>query len=303
MFAWRHCLIACCLLPVTACQTPNYFLLHPDAEPSAVNSRVEEQTAGDLRLHLSWAEPAGAGPFATVIVHPHGGKTIVEMQGVIWDLAQHGFLAVAVDYQRRIDGQWRRTLFAWREPQDALQALLAVRRNPRVDGGRIALLGFSQGAMLSLLIAATAPQQVRAVAAYYPVADFNAWFSRPKRNFIEAWVYTLMRRQFRSESGARSEEEFTEILRRASPLNSLAGISAPVLLVHGEQDQSAPVGESRVLWQRLRELGKEADLLVLPGAVHIFNFRQLAPGRQAWDYTLDWLHRKLAAADAQPPLY
>jgi dipeptidyl aminopeptidase/acylaminoacyl peptidase len=228
-----------------------------------------------------------------VLVHPHGGKTTRELQGVIWDLASHGYLAVAADYKRLLEGKYKRNTFAWREEKDVLYALEYVLQHPFVDRQRVALMGFSQGGMLSLLIAAHAPEKVQAVVSYYPVSDFNYWFAKERRNFIERWIFDIIRWHFYRESGAATEQEFVQILHDASPINHVEKIQAPVLLVHGDADTSARLEESQRLAQKLLEFNKAVELLVVPDAVHIFNFRQEPQARYAWDKTLLWLDKNL----------
>src|SRR2546428_3320363 len=160
-----------------ACLTPT--LTHPQVVPPSVTTWRDEVKSGQMLIHREWAAPAGPGPFPTVLVHPDRGPRARHMRGVIWDLASQGYLAVAADYHRMIGGRYRRSLFAWREISDVTAALEAVRSDPRVDGSRLAALGFSQGGVFSLLIAAQAPD-IRAVVAYYPVTDFKHWLSRPK---------------------------------------------------------------------------------------------------------------------------
>ncbi len=280
-------------LLASACQLPNHHLIHPETIPPEVTTWEEDITRGELKIHLAWAKPPGKAPFRTVLVHPHGGKTTEELKGVIWDLASHGYFAVAADYKRMLDGRYRRNTFAWREKQDVLYALDYVLEHPNVDRDRVALLGFSQGGMLSLLIAAYAQNKIRGVVSYYPVSDFNYWFAKERRNFIERWIFDVIRWHFYRESGATSEEEFVEILREASPINHVEQIQVPVLLVHGDADTSARLEESQRLQQKLIELNKPVELLVVPGAVHIFNFRQEEQARYAWNKTLTWLDRIL----------
>ena len=248
---------------------------------------------GDLKIHLAWAKPTGDTSLPTVLVHPHGGKNTEDLKGVIWDLAAHGYLAVAADYKRMLNGKYRRNTFSWRSEADVTYALEYVLVNPAVDRKRVALMGFSQGGMLSLLIAAYAPDKIQAVVAYYPVSDFNYWFAKERRNFIERWVFDVIRWHFYRESGANSEDEFVKILYEASPINHAEKIQAPVLLVHGDADTSARLEESQRLQQKLIELNKPVELLVVPGAVHIFNFRQEEQAHYGWNKTLMWLDRIL----------
>jgi dienelactone hydrolase len=105
-------------------------------------------------MRLEWVRPIGSRRLPTVIVHPEAGHKAVEMRGVLNDLAKAGYLAVAADYQRRVGGRWRESLFPWRDPGDPRRVIQLVRAHPDVDPRRIGLLGFSQGGVFSLLIAA-----------------------------------------------------------------------------------------------------------------------------------------------------
>ncbi|WP_455205590.1 alpha/beta hydrolase family protein [Kaarinaea lacus] len=286
-------LLTTATLLISACQLPNHHLIHPDSVPTMVDTWSEDYIKGELMIHLAWAKPKGDGPFATVLVHPHGGKTTKELRGVIWDLAQHGFLAVAADYKRFLDDEYKRNTFMWRAESDVTEALNIVKANPYVDAERIAALGFSQGGMLSLLIAAYASEQLKTVVAYYPVSDFIYWFEKERRNFIEDGVFAVIRYHFYQESDAQSEDEFLQILRDASPINHAENIDVPVLLVHGDADTSARLEESQRLQAKLQEYDKAVELLVVPGGVHIFNFRQQQQAEFAWQYTIQWLRRYL----------
>jgi dipeptidyl aminopeptidase/acylaminoacyl peptidase len=246
-------------------------------------------------VHLEWAQPPGPGPFPTVIVHPPGGEVAADMKGVARDLAQHGYLAVAVDYRRLLEGKFRRNTFAWRDKADPVAALELVRAQPRVDRGRIAALGFSQGGIYSLLMAAHAPD-IKAAVAYYPVTDFRMWFDTERRDFGFRVAFRVIKWHFRRESGAASDAEFEEMLRLASPMAYVESLRAPVLLIHGADDTTAPVEESRRLERALKERGRDVELIVVAGAGHVFNFRQPEEARRAWDATLDWLRKHLSPA-------
>lgn len=274
---------------VSSCWRPNHHLVYPETRPEALVTWSEDVTRGDLLIHLEGARPPGPGPFPAVLVHPEGGRTAMDMSGVVWDLAARNYVAIAADYQRRIDGRYRRSLFAWRSTHDVTAALAVVEQQPEVDRSRIATLGFSQGGVYSLLIAAYAPERVRAVVAYYPVTDFPRWLTAPRANPLDGWVQSVVRWYFRRESQAKSEEEFQQMLRAASPYYVAGSIRAAVLLVHGDSDTTAPVEESQRMAEELTAHGCEVRLLIVPGGVHIFNFRQHDKAVAAWAETADWL--------------
>jgi dienelactone hydrolase len=273
----------------------DHALIHPRAPPAGVGEWSERVLRGELQVRLEWARPSGPSAavqrrLPTVIVHPEAGHTAREMRGVLRDLAARGYLAVAADYQRARNGRYRDTLFAWRDAEDPRVVVDRVAAHPWADPSRLGFLGFSQGGVLSLVIAAHTGLGA-AIVAYYPVTDFERWLGADGRRRRERWVFRLIRHHFYRQSGARNEEEFRALLARASPLRQAERIRAPVLLVHGDRDRSASVEESRRLAARLAELGREVELLVLPGAGHVFNFRDRASASRAWAATVDWLDR------------
>ena len=285
-------MVLAALLTCSGCM--NYYLIYPERDPPGVTSWAEDVTHGPLRVHLEWVQPPGPGPFPTVIVHPPGGGLASDLNGVTRDLARHGYLAVAVDYWRLLDGSFQRNTFAWRAESDTVEALEVVRAKPQVDRERIAALGFSQGGIYSLLMAAHS-QDVRAVVAYYPVTDFRKWFDTERKDFGFRVAFSIIEWHFRRESGAKSDAEFEEMLRLASPMTYVDSLHAPILLVHGEADTSASVEESRRLERALKERGREVELIVVPGAGHVFNFKEpKAQAQSVSDTTLDWLRKQLA---------
>src|SRR5215470_957854 len=117
--------LATLLLPSSGCM--NHYLIYPKHDPPEVVAWSQDVTRGALLVRLEWMQPPGSGPFPTVIVHPPAGETASDMKGVTRDLAQHGYLAVAVDYKRRIDGTFQRSTFVWREQSDPVASLEIVR--------------------------------------------------------------------------------------------------------------------------------------------------------------------------------
>jgi dienelactone hydrolase len=247
-------------------------------------------TSGSLRVRLEWVQPAKQGPLPVIIVHPEAGHRAADMRGVLNDLADAGYLAVAADYQRRKGTRWRQSLFPWQDPGDPKGVMNRVRSHPEVDRERIGLLGFSQGGVFSLLIAAY-DGGAAAVVAYYPVTDFERWLEAPEAGLGRRVVFRLIRIGFRRASGARTNEELQVLLRRASPFWHAKSIRAPVLLVHGDRDASADIEESRRLARRLAELKRPVELLVIRGGAHVFNFRDRTQADLAWNATLRFLDR------------
>src|SRR5262249_2822678 len=85
---------------LVGCAGTNHHLIHPRKPPPGVIVWSADFARDDLRVHIEGARPPGVGPFPTILVHPEEEATASDMHGVIWDLAAHGYVAIAADYQR-----------------------------------------------------------------------------------------------------------------------------------------------------------------------------------------------------------
>lgn len=275
------------------CVRTDHFLIHSREAPSQVVLWKADFARAGLLIHIEGARPPGAGPFPTVIVHPEEEETAVAMHGVIWELAAHGYVAVAADYERFLDGKYRRTTFAWRSAADIELPIDVALSYPEVDPNRLGAVGFSEGAVLSLLMAAHYPDQFKAVVAYYPITDFPHWYAGERSGFSARVLFELARWQLRVDSEAPNADELQKMLRLASPYYMAEYVRAPVLLIHGANDTLALPEESERMAEQVKASGGTTEVLLLPGGTRLFNFRQTQQAAVAWDATLAWLARYL----------
>jgi len=275
------------------CARTNHYLIHPREAAPEVITWSGDFARDQLQVHIEGARPSGPGPFPTVIVHPEEDETATDMHGVIWDLAARGYAAIAADYRRWINGKYRRNSFAWRSSADLTLVIDVTRAYPELDQDRIGALGFSEGAVVSLLMAAHDPDRIKAVVAYSPITDFPYWYAGKRTDLFPLVLFDLARWQLRVDAGASSDDDFQRMLRLASPIYMADLVRAPVLLVHGAEDTLAPPDESVRMAERLQAFGTTTKLLVVPGGKRLFNFRQAPQAAVAWDATLEWLDRYL----------
>ena len=73
-------------------------------------------------------------------------------------------------------------------------------------------------------------------------------------------------RQWEAELGLPWETP--ENWERISPFNDIANITTPTLIMGGEQDWNVPILNSEQLYQALKRLGRETQLVVYPGQFH-----------------------------------
>ena len=293
----RTAIVGITLALLAGCERPNHYLIHPREPAPDVATWQADFGRDQLQVHLEGARPPGLGPFPTVLVLPEEDHVAVDMHGVTWDLASRGYVAIAADYKRRIEGRYRRNYFAWRSTGDLELLLDATRAYREVDQDRLGVLGFSEGAVVGLLVAAHDPDRIKAVVAYSPITDFPRWYDSGQSGLSPTRVLVeLARWQLRVDSGAPNHEEFERMLRLASPLYMAEYVRAPVLLVHGADDKLAPPEESERMADALKAAGVTTKLVVVPGGERLFNFRQEHQAIVAWNATLDWLDRYLRPA-------
>lgn len=278
---------------VAGCSSTNHFLNYPTKPARGLVTWTADFARDELKVHIEAARPPGPGPFPAVIVLPEEDETAVEMHGAVWDLAARGYVAIAADYHRLIDGKYRRNLFAWRSTGDLTLILDVTRAYPEIDQDRIGTLGFSKGAVISLLMAGHDPDRLKAVVAYYPLTDFPRWYAGQRTGFGPRLLFAVARWQMRVDADAPNPDKFETMLRLASPMHMAEYVRAPTLLIHGADDTLAFPEESERLAERLRAGGVTTEVLIVPEGRRLFNFRQAEQGKVAWAAAVEWLERYL----------
>src|SRR5262249_60554474 len=107
-----------------------------------------------------------------------------------------------VDTSGRLGEKYRSSRSTWRASRDLTLIIDATSKYPEVDQNRIGALGFSEGAVVSLLMAAHDPDRIKAVVAYYPITDFPHWYAGTRSGLSPRALFALARWQLRAESRA-----------------------------------------------------------------------------------------------------
>jgi len=152
---------------------------------------------------------------------------------------------------------------------------------PVLDSSQLFLMGFSGGAAVSVCVAA-GDRRVSGVAALACPADFNSLLENgePQKmvdHFREAGT-------IRDAEFPQSAEQWFNEFRQVRPIDFVAGITPrPLLLVHGDSDDTVPVDHARRLY---RSAGEPKHLVIIDGAGH-----RLRQEERAVTAVLDWLKR------------
>lgn len=232
------------------------------------------------KIELFWAKPAAAGRApAILLIHghqdgPRNGAEVYVASGRLGDLARRGYVAAALS-QPGYGNSSGPPDFCGPFTQDAaLLALEHLRAKPFVAGNRIALYGYSRGAIVSAMVA-TRDAKLAAVVLGAGAYDFFNWYPTPLRG-IDANI--------RAEAGT-SPAAF----RARSALHHADRIKAPVLLLHGEADERIPVEQARAFAAALQARGATVTLRTFPDTRH-----GIPPAAQ-WREVEPFLERALLA--------
>jgi dipeptidyl aminopeptidase/acylaminoacyl peptidase len=71
--------------------------------------------------------------------------------------------------------------------------------------------------------------------------------------------------------------EKPEMAKKLSPVEWISKDSAPVLLLHGEEDKVLPIRQSTFLMEVGKERGADVQLLRVKNAAHSFNGENISP--------------------------
>ncbi|PIR15103.1 MAG: hypothetical protein COV48_16195, partial [Elusimicrobia bacterium CG11_big_fil_rev_8_21_14_0_20_64_6] len=159
-------------------------------------------------------------------------------------------------------------------PAQTAAALSAARRLPFVDPDRIAVFGFSMGGWAALNAAARDPK-LRAVVAVAP-AGGPEMIGPDTLDFI-----TRLSRPLNTIAPKALAADFKKAVTAYDPGRAVSRIKAPLLLVHGDSDQTIPVVVSRRI---AANAGGKVRLVIERGAAHDFLDRRVHLTRLCVDF-------------------
>ncbi len=263
----------------------------PLAETERWRSWAVSYPVGDRKVSGELLVPRGDGPFpAVVLTHGYIDPAVYALgQGMSREqeyLADAGFVVLHTDYAGHAESDPvgdldRESRLAY--TRDAIAAVKALRREPVVDPGRLAMFGRSMGGGVTYNALVTAPGLVDAAVVWAPVSsrflDNLRQFTVPNRPEAVAELYR------RFGTPAESPGVYADL----SPRWFLDRVTEPVLILHGDSDDTCPLQWSRETVTAMTRAGVDAELTVYAGEEHAFGPR-FTEGMQQ---TVDFLRRRL----------
>jgi len=151
---------------------------------------------------------------------------------------------------------------------------------PEVDSSRIALVGFSGGAAVSVVEAAK-DKRVAGVAALACPAEFELFLKDGNPKDMVAYFRNIG--TIRDDDFPHSPEEWFKGFGIVRPLDYVVDMAnRPLLLVHGDKDETVDVSHAYQMYDKASEPKK---LVILEGAGH-----RLRQEERAMQAVLEWLN-------------
>jgi carboxymethylenebutenolidase len=246
----------------------------------------------------AWPQKPGSYP-AILILHERWGLT-QHFQEMTYRLAQHGYVALAVDQYSRIGsmvtsdtshaGQLMGKLNVSLLMQDLTAAVEYLNYQDYVKKHRIAVIGFDMGGTYALSFAA-ARRQLRVCVAFYG----NIPLTHPSTHQVGAP---------RDSAAARSRPSGVEIDASLPVVEPLGALRCPVLYHQAEKDDIVTAQEVTTLAEKLTAQKVACEIHMYPGTKHGF-FNNTRPevyhaeaATEAWSRTLQFLDQYILAEHA-----
>ena len=130
------------------------------------------------------------------------------------------------------------------------------------DPKRVCIMGASYGGYAAMWAAARNPDIYRCAISFAGITEVRAML----RYDPSKWVARRYYRDWRDR--IRGEEKFD--LDQVSPLSRAAAIRVPLLIAHGEKDDTVPVAQSKKMHEALRRAKIDHEFILYPEERHSF---------------------------------
>jgi fermentation-respiration switch protein FrsA (DUF1100 family) len=172
-------------------------------------------------------------------------------------LHAEGYSTLLIDFQATGESPGDVITFGWRERFDVLAAVQRLKQV--LPGERIGIIGTSLGGAATLLAAPALDVQAVILEAVYPSIDVAVENRlRMRLGSLGAALAPLLLVQLRPRLGVGPSD--------LKPVDRIAMLRCPVLLIGGMADQHTTVADTQRLYAAARQ---PKDLWLIPDAAHV----------------------------------
>jgi dipeptidyl aminopeptidase/acylaminoacyl peptidase len=207
------------------------------------------------------------------IMLPHGGPASYDTVGFDWfaqGLADQGYLVIqpqfrgstgfGLEHFRAGKGEWG--LKMQTDLNDGIDALVA---KGYIDPARVCIVGLSYGGYAALAGGAFSPERYRCIVSVNGVSDIRSNIQQKERSTADnEWITSYFKDTFGDDDGKIDRAKLDAV----SPSNFAENFVAPVLLIHGEDDEVVSISQSKQMNSKLKKAGKDVTFIELDDEGH-----------------------------------
>jgi len=222
-----------------------------------------------------------------ILVHGFGGdkREVGMFDDVAKSLTENNFLVYRFDFSGsgESEGDYSKTSLT-KLVGDLRSIIDFVKKQPKVDVDRLALVGMSFGT--SAAVALNAPE----IKSYVLLGSVANPYEVLK-NLFQEYTFNPEGESFRISSEGEHVEMGPQFWKDFSNYDLLKGISEiykPICIIHGEKDTAAPLGEAKIFYKNANEPKK---LVVIKNSDH--GFYELDERNEMIKELINWFEKYL----------
>lgn len=205
------------------------------------------------------------------VMLPHGGPESHDWLGFNWiaqALANEGYLVIqpqfrgssgfGAEHTEAGRGEWGKKM-----QDDLTDAVDALSNEQLVDPERVCIMGISYGGYAALAGGAFTPDLYQCVVSINGVSDLEEMLNEEGNTYgDDHWVVAYW------EDVMAEGQADNDVLHAVSPANAAEQFNAPVLLIHGEDDENVAFEQSDIMRDALEDADKKVELIELDDEDH-----------------------------------
>lgn len=223
-------------------------------------------------LYLPAEIPKGKRVPAVVIIHgggwSGGDKHANREQNIGTNLALNGYVAMSINYvlatPKGTNVTWPQNLY------DCKTAVRWLRKNAerlQIDPERIGAIGGSAGGHLVSMLALTDAKD-----GLDPKGPYGEYSCRIQC-VVDLYGPAVLEDYHDISAFRKSYKEAPELYKQASPVTYADKNDPPILILHGTGDKTVNYHQSEMFAEKLKEVGAEHELILIPDAPHTFHLQ------------------------------
>jgi fermentation-respiration switch protein FrsA (DUF1100 family) len=245
-------------LSTSGCMLARPSLSHVAPPPAKLDARTVVFASASGSLIHAWLSRGRPGGGAVLLLHGVGSNR-ESMLGRAEFLHEAGFTVLAPDFQAHGESPGTHVTFGARESLDAAAAMEYLREVAPLE--RVGVIGVSMGGAATLLGPGPLSANAFVLESVYPTIR-DALSDRLATWF---WPFGIVGRWFTSPLIGVMGSEIGVSESELQPIDRIARINAPLLLISGTADPYTPLVEAESLYARAPA---RKSFWAVPGAGH-----------------------------------